>query len=457
VSGSACRAVHLVPTRRAAVDQRTRAGLAQAEISIATTEDSPSEAVVSLLPSPIAQELARRRRLPLLTLAVDGPSGFRHLDLPSIAAAGRSVVVALVSASAAGRPQQQLIEGAVKASGLAPHVTRQRILESCADWPARALADVAMAARRELPVARLTAAAPAAWLSLPVHSARNAVERARESLVREIWAVGIAPRPVASFLSRPGLDDVVWLPERSGGGFLADPFGVVGPDGPVLLVEAYVPERRRGEIVALRPDRGTSSPVRTGLDGHLSYPCLIEDGGAIYCLPENAASGRVTLLRAERFPDRFEPAAVLLEDFAGVDCTPFRHEGRWWLLAMDHRDQDVAKLFLFHADRLLGPWRPHRWNPVRCDLRNARPAGPPFLHEGQLYRPAQDCSRRYGGAVVLNRIDVLTTEWFHETAVARIEPDPAGRYSDGVHTLTPLGATRTLVDGKRVGARAWRE
>ena len=237
-------------------------------------------------------------------------------------------------------------------------------------------------------------------------------------------------------------------------GFFADPFGMVGPDGPTLLVEAYVPDRRRGEIVALRPDGGTSSPVHTGLDGHLSYPCLIEDGGVIYCLPENSSSGRVTLLRAGRFPERFEPAAVLLENFAGVDCTPFRHDGRWWMLAMDHHDQDVAKLFLFHADHLQGPWAPHRWNPVRCDLRNARPAGPPFWHEGRLFRPAQDCSRRYGGAIVLNRIDVLSTEWFHETPVARIEPDPNGPYPDGAHTLTPLGAARTLVDGKRTRMRA---
>ena len=91
------------------------------------------------------------------------------------------------------------------------------------------------------------------------------------------------------------------------------------------------------------------------------------------------------------------------------------------------------------------------WNPVRCDVRNARPAGPPFVHEGCLYRPAQDCSRSYGGAIVLNRIDVLTTEWFHETPMARIQPDPNGPYPDGTHTLSPLGPTQTLVDGKREG------
>jgi hypothetical protein len=275
----------------------------------------------------------------------------------------------------------------------------------------------------------------------------------REAVTEEVWVVGVAARPVASFLDRPQLDDVTWLPERAGGGFLADPFGLMTEAGPVVLAEAFVPELGRGEIVALRPGVEGSTTVATGLKGHLSYPCLIEDGGELYCLPENSAAGRVTLLRCLRFPDRFEPASVLLEGFPGVDCTPFRHDGCWWMLAMDHRDQDIAKLFLFHAERLRGPWQPHPWNPVRCDIRNARPAGPPFLHEGRLYRPTQDCARCYGGAVVLNRIDVLTTEWFHETPVARIEPDPTGSYPAGVHTLTPLGATHTLLDAKRTRLR----
>ncbi|MFZ1431074.1 MAG: hypothetical protein WAS21_30475 [Geminicoccaceae bacterium] len=443
--------MRLVPTGQAAVDEATKRALAR--VGMSTEGEEPVEAVVSLVSHPAATALARQWQAPLLTLAIGGAAGPRRLELPTVAAAGRSVELLLVAVSPRGGPLRQLVAGAVKSSGLAPQMTVQRILTTCADWPARALADGSPLVSRELPDAALGAAGAPAWLGLPLHAARNAVERVRDMLTEETWAIGIAPRPVASFLERPELDDVVWLPERAGGGFLADPFGMETPAGPIVLAEAYVPETRCGEIVALRLQQGSLDPVRTGLSGHLSYPCLIEDGGELYCLPENSSAGRVTLLRAARFPEQFEPVAVLLDDFAGVDCTPFRHEGRWWMLAMNHADQDVAKLFLFHAGHLLGPWQPHPWNPVRCDVRNARPAGPPFLHEGRLYRPTQDCSRHYGGAVVLQRIDVLTTEWFHETRVARIEPDPNGPYPDGVHTLTALGATQTLVDGKRTRLR----
>ena len=41
----------------------------------------------------------------------------------------------------------------------------------------------------------------------------------------------------------------------------------------------------------------------------------------------------------------------------------------------------------------------------------------------KLVRPGQDGSRRYGGAVVLCRVDALTPETYRETPIGRIEPD----------------------------------
>ena len=246
------RAVHFVPTRHAGIDQRTLDALAQAGIAIASSEQAPAQAVVDLVSSRTAKQLAGRLRLPLLTLALNGTAGLRDLSLPNIAAAGRSVVVALVAISAIGEPPRQLVTGALKSSGMAPHLTRRRILESCADWPARALAATGHAAGPALRVANPTSAALTGWLSLPVHAVRNAAARLRDMATQETWAVGIAPRPVASFLARPQLDDVAWLPERSGGGFLADPFGLVGPDGsgPVGggLRTRAAPRRNRGAM-----------------------------------------------------------------------------------------------------------------------------------------------------------------------------------------------------------------
>src|SRR6185436_19157488 len=105
-------------------------------------------------------------------------------------------------------------------------------------------------------------------------------------------------------------------------------------------------------------------------------------------------------------------------------------------------------LFIFHAMDLFGPWAAHPLNPVKADLRSARPAGPLFEHNGALYRPAQDCSRAYGGAIALNRIRVLSATDFVEETVSVLEPDPRGPFPDGLHTLMGVGNI-TLVDGKR--------
>jgi hypothetical protein len=238
-------------------------------------------------------------------------------------------------------------------------------------------------------------------------------------------------------------------------GFLAYPFGLPLPDGRLaIMAEALSWRDARGRIVAFesQPDGGVTTP-RDVFDftTHASYPHLIEHDGITYCIPETSAQRRVQLFRADPFPNRWVPDTVLLEDFAGADATVHFHAGRWWLFAGNHADQDETKLFIFHAADLRGPWLPHAANPVKCDLRSARPAGPLFYVDDVLCRPAQDCSVTYGGAVVINRIDKLTPHEFEESPLQHLRPAPRGPYPDGLHTLSAAGNV-TLVDGKR---HAW--
>jgi len=181
---------------------------------------------------------------------------------------------------------------------------------------------------------------------------------------------------------------------------------------------------------------------------HLSYPYLLEHEGEIYCVPESAAAREVRLYRGAPFPSRWVRVATLLRDFPAADSTLFEHEGRWWLFCCNAEDGRWSKLFAWYADDLLGPWRPHAQRPLKIDIRSARPGGTPFTHAGALYRPAQDCSRVYGGRVVIQRVLELTPTSFAEEPVRFVEPDPRGPYPHGLHTLSRAGR-RTLVDGKR--------
>ena len=96
-----------------------------------------------------------------------------------------------------------------------------------------------------------------------------------------------------------------------------------------------------------------------------------------------------------------------------------------------------------HAERPEGPWRPHRRNPVKSDVRSSRPAGRLFRRDGRWIRPAQDCSGRYGRAVSFQRIERLDLEGYEEREVERLEPDPR-RGELGIHTFNTAGPWTVL-------------
>jgi hypothetical protein len=141
-------------------------------------------------------------------------------------------------------------------------------------------------------------------------------------------------------------------------------------------------------------------------------------------LPETAGHRTVELYRAERFPGEWTLDRVLLRDVTATDATLLRHGGRWWLFVAVAADggRPVDELCLFSSDSLQGEWEPHPLNPVVSDVRSARPAGRIFSRNGDLIRPAQDCSEAYGGRLVFNRIEVLSPTEYREEPVGLIEP-----------------------------------
>jgi hypothetical protein len=215
-----------------------------------------------------------------------------------------------------------------------------------------------------------------------------------------------------------------------------------------VLLEGYDYARDRGYLAraALEGDR-IAGPVRDLARPayHLSYPFVVEDGAERYVLPEELQRRRVALYAVDG--DGLREARVLIENFAAADPTLIRHAGRWWLFAGDAERDENAAVMLFHASSLDGPWAPHPLNPIVRDVRCARPAGTPFVLDGVLYRPAQDCSTSYGARVALARIDVLTTEAYRETVVAHVAPPTHGRGRHGLHTFA-LRAGVCLIDGQ---------
>lgn len=269
----------------------------------------------------------------------------------------------------------------------------------------------------------------------------------RDLFRHDQWGVGVVEAPISAFLDAAFEPSVRWLTSLRRRGFYADPFGVVGDEGLEIFCEAWDARRGRGHLVKLGKDGEAEPQLGFPAEVHLSYPFLVEEEGELYCVPESCEAGEVCLY--QRQGRQWVYAATLLPGFAGVDATLFRHLDRWWMACTCRSADPNAELFLFHAQRLRGPWMAHRQNPVKRDVRSSRPAGTPFMYESQLYRPAQDCSETYGGAVVINHILRLTPHEFIEREVARWTPPREWRLRRGWHTLSSVGNI-TLVDGKRV-------
>ena len=232
--------------------------------------------------------------------------------------------------------------------------------------------------------------------------------------------------------------------------FWADPFPVETRGGYFIFVEEFPYRTAKGHISVIEMDGdGSCKPPVKVLERecHLSYPFVFSWQGRHYMIPETRSQQTIELYRSTSFPFEWELEKVLLEGVRAVDATLAEVDGTWWMFAGAGVEGASSndELYLFSADTPLGPWRPHRRNPVKSDVRSARPAGRLFRRNGCLYRPAQDCSVHYGHAISINRVLRLTRDEFTEEETSKILP----RWRKGLertHTLNSAGRL-TVIDG----------
>jgi hypothetical protein len=246
------------------------------------------------------------------------------------------------------------------------------------------------------------------------------------------------------------------------GGFahttVADPFYYSTVSGEHLLFEIYGMPKRRGQIAVAEgsPEAGWANPrIVLEEDFHLSYPHPIRECGYEGLIVVEAATTRQVRLYAQGATvDQWRFTAVILEGDQYNDPTPFRWCNYWYLFSCVG-GPPFGRLELFVAPDLFGPWSPHPCSPViDGNPVGARPAGPLFQWAGKLYRPGQDCSRRYGERVIFHEIDHLDPIRYQERPMAsELGPGPQSWRRSGMHhidfaALLP-GRCSAVVDGYR--------
>ena len=323
--------------------------------------------------------------------------------------------------------------------------SRGNLLAKTSEFMARALRELHASGWSWLEHGTVTAT-PAAEERLPAGAelarlgARVARRAAEKVLTVEQWS--LAYRFAATEPWSGSLDGFFRLtppPDR----FWADPFPIQRNGRSFIFFEELPFGAGKAHISVVEVDRdGKASEPRRVLerDHHLSYPFLVEDQGELYMIPESAINHTVEIHRCVEFPYKWRRERVLLDGVFCADATVHRAGDRWWMFANAAADgaEIHDELHLFSADRLLGDWKPHRRNPVKSDVRGARPAGALFSEGGELYRPAQICAPIYGSGIALQRVTRLDAEDYAEEEVRRIVPG-TGAGVLGIHTINRAG------------------
>jgi hypothetical protein len=271
---------------------------------------------------------------------------------------------------------------------------------------------------------------------------RRAAHKIRGYFQKERWFLAYKlGAPAFPSNTTPGFTFMIPPKDR----FWADPFPVERNGKYYIFIEEFMYASMKGHISVIEMEAvGTwKTPVKVlDTNYHLSYPFIFEWEGNLFMIPESKGNRTIELYRCAEFPAKWELERVLMKDIQAVDSTLFEAEGKWWLFCNIGGKEFASndELHLFFADRPMGPWKPHKNNPIKTDVKSARPAGKLFYWDGQLYRPSQDCSARMGSAMTINRVRTLTPDCYHEEEVTRIEPV----WTKGLHGTHTFNASESL-------------
>lgn len=266
----------------------------------------------------------------------------------------------------------------------------------------------------------------------------------------DYWNIGIALSPIQEFLNNQKVPQVQWFSGLPRDRFMADPFGLYHNENLHIIYEDLRFDQRIGKTASFlfKNDSFIENKIVIDEKFHMSYPFLMEYENEIYCIPETYQANQVRLYKAIDFPEKWKLEKILIDDYAGIDNTPFEHEGTWFLFSTDKNSGPHHNLNIHYANNIFGPWVEHPKNPVKTDIRSARPAGTIFEHDGAIFRPSMDYSEKIEGRIVINKIVKLTIHDFREEAHSIVNPFKNTFFSDKVHTLSQVGPF-TLVDGAK--------
>ena len=270
-------------------------------------------------------------------------------------------------------------------------------------------------------------------------------------LILQRWTIGFTETPLLDILSGKPIQ-YRWMKHSFDNRWFADPFLLdVTEDDYVVLAEDFEDERGYAVISKLIVDKSTLNlkSVTQLLDKgtHLSFPIFLKTGNDVFVYPEDSLSGELNLYRYDLQNEKLVKVETIMKAPI-TDAVLLEYEGEQLMFSTKLPNPNGNRLDVYikkNGHYLLN-------EVVEMVGRTARMGGDFFWVDGALYRPAQDCTKRYGGALILQKAYVKDGKWLFEDVMRLTSPHP--RYTTGLHTFNVCKGT-VVVDIHGYRKHAW--
>jgi hypothetical protein len=268
---------------------------------------------------------------------------------------------------------------------------------------------------------------------------------------QEDWVTGIIHQSGASYLTDSAQNispkQIHWLPKPAPSCYTADPFVIYFQQDTLVFFELYDYATGKGVISMVKASENfqTFHNVLCS-DNHFSFPFVFEHKQSLYCIPESFESNGIQLYQYDNQLNKLVFVKTLLDGIQAIDPVLFEYDGLWWFL-FTLKDQPSVHLYAYYSNEPFGQFAPHANNPIKSSIFSSRSAGKPFIFNNKLIRPAQDCGKDYGMAVVMNEIVELTPTCFKEIPFQILQPDAKWPLHRGMHTFNS-NQEYTVIDAK---------
>lgn len=223
-------------------------------------------------------------------------------------------------------------------------------------------------------------------------------------MMQGVWNIGFVENSLDGIFSGEDIK-VAWLKHDCKDRWFADPFILDVTDDKILvLVEEFYYPTMLGRLAMLTIDRATMTLLKSDtileLNTHLSFPAILRQNGKVFVYPENFKGGGLNLYELDIDNAELKPVRKI-SDALLTDAIYTELFGKKQIFSTEFPDPNGSTLHLYEAE---ADGKYIRKQSFAFEEKIARNAGDWFVHNGEIYRPAQECNVEYGHGISLQKV-----------------------------------------------------